>query len=83
MSNRALSRTIWAIILIVILIIAIGGAIYAYEATKPTTQISISASTLVATQGTAVTFTILHLESGGQATIYFGDGQSTSGLTAS
>ena len=83
MSNRALSRTIWAIIIVVILVVAMVGAVYSYMATRPTTQISLSASTLATTQGTAITFSVAHLASNGKATVYFGDGQSATGLTAS
>ncbi len=82
-SNRALSRTIWAIIIVVILVVAMVGAVYSYIATRPTTQISLSASTLATTQGTAITFSVAHLASDGKATVYFGDGQSATGLTAS
>ena len=82
-SNRALSRTIWAIIIIVILVIAMTAAVYSYIAIKPTKQISITATTLETTQGTSITFTLLNLASNGKATIYFGDGQSATGLTAS
>ncbi len=83
MSNRALSRTIWAIIIIVILVIAMTAAVYSYIATKPTTQISITATSLAATQGTAITFTVLNLASNGKATLYFGDGQSATDITSS
>jgi len=82
MSNRALGRAIWAIILIVILVVAIAAAVYYFEAAKPTRQISITATSLESIQGTPITFSVLNLVSGGQATIYFGDGQSAS-LTAS
>ena len=83
MSNRALSRTIWAIIIVVILVVAMVGAVYSYIATRPTKQISITATTLEASEGTAITFTILNLASDGKATLYFGDGQSATGLTSS
>ena len=83
MSNRALGRTIWAIIIIVILVVAMAAAVYSYIATRPTTQISLSATTLATTQGTAITFSVLHLASDGKATIYFGDGQSATDLTSS
>ena len=83
MSNRAIGRTIWAIIIIVILIVAIAAAVYSYEITKTTTQISLSASTLATTQGTAITFSLTNFESGGKVTVYFGDGQSATDLTAS
>jgi len=83
MSNRAIGRTIWAIIIIVILIVAIAAAVYSYEITKTTTQISLSASTLATTQGTAITFSLTNFASGGKVTVYFGDGQSATDLTAS
>jgi ABC-type transport system substrate-binding protein len=72
-----------AIIIIVILLVAIAGAVYYYEISKPTTQISLSATTTATAQGTAITFSLLHLASDGQATIFFGDGQSATGLTSS
>ena len=83
MPNRALSRVIWAIIIIVILVVAMGVGVISYIATRPTTQISLTATTLAATQGTAITFSILHLASDGKATIYFGDGQSATDITSS
>ena len=83
MPNRALSRVIWAIIIIVILVVAMGVGVISYIATRPTTQISSTATTLAATQGTAITFSILHLASDGKATIYFGDGQSATDITSS
>lgn len=64
MSNRALGRAIWAIIIIVILLVAIAGAVYTYEASKPTQQISITTTSLAASQGTSITFTLLHLATG-------------------
>ena len=76
MSNRALGRTIWAIIIIVILVVAMGAAVISYIATRPITQISLTTTTLATTQGTAITFSVLNLASDGKATIYFGDGQS-------
>jgi len=82
MSNKALSRAIWAIIIIVILVVAIAAGVYFYTTTKPTKAISITATTLEATQGTSVTFTLLNLASNGKATLYFGDGQSATGLTS-
>ena len=82
-SNRALSRTIWAIIIVVILVVAIVGSVYSYMATRTTTQISLSASTLATTQGTAITFTVANLASNGKATVNFGDGQTATGLTSS
>jgi ABC-type oligopeptide transport system substrate-binding subunit len=82
MSNKALSRAIWAIIIIVILVVAIAAGVYYYTTIKPTKQISITATTLEATQGTSITFTLLNLASNGKATIYFGDGQSATGLTS-
>ena len=83
MSNRALGRTIWAIIIIVILVVAMGAAVISYIATRPTTQISLSASTLATTQGTAITFSLANLASNGKGTVYFGDGQSATDLTSS
>ena len=83
MSNRALGRAIWAIIIIIILVVAITAAVYSYEVTKPITQISLSATTTATAQGTAITFSLLHLASDGKATIYFGDGQSATDLTSS
>jgi ABC-type transport system substrate-binding protein len=82
MSNKALSRAIWAIIVIVILVVAIAAGVYYYTTTTVTKQISITATTLEATQGTSITFTLLNLASNGKATIYFGDGQSATGLTS-
>ncbi|HMK94917.1 MAG TPA: ABC transporter substrate-binding protein [Candidatus Limnocylindrales bacterium] len=83
MSNKALSRAIWAIIIIVILVVAIAAGVYFYTTTKPTKAISITATTLETTQGMSITFTLLNLASNGKATIYFGDGQSATGLTSS
>ncbi len=83
MSNKALGRAIWALILIVILVIAIAGSVYYYESTRPIAQISLATTTLAAMQGTAVTFSLYSLASNGKATIYFGDGQSATGLTSS
>ena len=82
MSNRALGKTIWAIILIVILAVAIGATLSIYEASKPTKQISITTTSEAATQGSSITFNVLNLRSDGQATLYFGDGQSATGLTS-
>jgi ABC-type transport system substrate-binding protein len=87
MSKRALGKAIWAIILVVILIVAIGAGVYYYESTKSTSSSSsgftLKASASSTTQGTAITFTLSNFASNGQATIYFGDGQSATGLTAS
>jgi ABC-type transport system substrate-binding protein len=83
MSKRAIGKVIWAIILVVILVVAIGAGIYFYEASKPIKQISLTTTTLAATQGTAITFTVLNLASDGKATLYFGDGQSATDITSS
>jgi ABC-type transport system substrate-binding protein len=82
MSKRALSRTIWAIILVVIIVVAIVAGV-SIASIKPTKGISITTTTQATTQGTAITFTVLNLASNGKATLYFGDGQSASGITSS
>jgi ABC-type transport system substrate-binding protein len=83
MSVKALSRTIWIAIIVVILVIAVAAAAYFYVSTRPTPAISLAATTLAAAQGTAITFSVYNLVSNGKATIYFGDGQSATDLTAS
>jgi peptide/nickel transport system substrate-binding protein len=83
MSIKALARTIWILITVVIIVIAVGGAVYYYEVTRPTPQISLAATTLTATQGTAITFSAYNLVSNGKVNIYFGDGQSATNLNAS
>jgi len=83
MSNRALGRTIWAIILVIIIVVAIGAGVIFVQTSKPTKQISVTTTSETATQGTAISFTLLNLRSDAKATLYFGDGQSATGLTAS
>lgn len=83
MSIKALSRTIWAIILIVIIAIAAGGAAYVTLGTKQTKGFSVNVSSSSVTQGTAITFSLTDLASSAKATIYFGDGQSVTDLTSS
>lgn len=83
MSIKALARSIWIVIIVVILVIAVGAAAYYYISTRPTPAISLATTTLAATQGTAITFSVYNLVSNGKATIYFGDGQSATDLTAS
>lgn len=83
MSKRALGKAIWAIILVVILIVAIGAGVYYYESTKTTKQFSVTISTPTTTQGTSISFSLTDLASNAKGTIYFGDGQSATGLTSS
>jgi len=83
MSKRALGKAIWAIILVVILIVAIAAGVFYYESTKSTKQFSVTASALTTAQGNSLTFSLVDLASNAQGTIYFGDGQSATGLTSS
>jgi peptide/nickel transport system substrate-binding protein len=62
-----------AALIIIVLIVGIVVAT-AYLTRRPAPSISLAATTLLAEQGTAVTFTVFGLESNGVATIYFGDG---------
>lgn len=83
MSNRAISKTMWVIILVIIIVVAAAIGSIAYMLTRPGSQISFNVTSFAAAQGTGITFTVTSFASGGNATIYFGDGQSATGLTAS
>jgi peptide/nickel transport system substrate-binding protein len=83
MSLKALARNIWILIIVVVLVIAMGVAVYYYETTRPTPQISLVMTTLMAAQGTAITFSVYNLVSNGKVEICFGDGRSATDLNTS
>jgi ABC-type transport system substrate-binding protein len=65
-----------AVIIIVIIVGVVGATVYLTRRTVTPTFL-LAPSTLIAVQGTAITFNVYGLESNGIATIYFGDGSES------
>ena len=80
---KAIRKWTLALIIVVLIVGIVVSTVYLTRR-MVTPTFSLAPSTLVATQGANITFTVYGLESNGVATIYFGDGQeanTTSTLT--
>jgi ABC-type transport system substrate-binding protein len=82
-NKKAISRVAIAIIVVIIVIVIGAGAYLATQtSTSPVAQISLSPATLSATQGSPISYSVYSAASNGVVTINFGDGQSTTGTSA-
>ena len=77
--NKAIARAAIVGIIIVILVVAAGAGYYLYTSQKVTiSQISLAPTSLTASQGAGITFTVYGKASGAALNISFGDGQYAS-----
>ena len=68
----------WKVIAAAVIVIIVVAGVAGYYLYRPTTTspISLGLSSLVAQQGTQISFSVFGLQSNGVATIWFGDGQN-------